>query len=168
VIESYFAGVKDKSKTFEHRMYRIPSVNANDTVGTAIGGAALYMFDKGNETKRNATWQFVKFLCSPDVSAYFYVKSNYFPLNNDALNTKYVKDYLKATPNKKVCLDMLIESASMYKSQEAWMPSYGVFDGMTGDQCMLYFTGKQNIDKTIDNIVKKTDVLLKMYKNANG
>jgi sn-glycerol 3-phosphate transport system substrate-binding protein len=169
-IETTFKGVpaKDKaSRTFDHRMYRIPTVNADDSIGTAIGGAAVYMFNKGDNARRNATWQFVKFLSTADVSAYWYVKTNYFPLNNDAINTKYVQDYLNKTPNKKVCLSILTESASTPKFQESWMPSYGMFDSLTGDQALLCNQGKQTVDETVKNIKIKTERLLTAYQNAN-
>jgi sn-glycerol 3-phosphate transport system substrate-binding protein len=169
-IETTFKSVPQKekaTKTFEHKMYRIPTVNASDSIGTAIGGAAVYMFDRGNETTKKATWEFVKFLSTAEVSAYWYVKTNYFPLNSDAINTKYVQDYLNKTPNKKVCLGIQAESVSTPKFQESWMPYYGVFDTMTGDQTLLFCQGKQTLDETVKSIKNKTEKLLKQYANAN-
>jgi ABC-type glycerol-3-phosphate transport system substrate-binding protein len=166
-IEQTFATFKDKSKVFDHRMARIPSVNDDDSIGEAIGGSAVYMFDKGDSVKKTASWEFVKFLASTDVSAYWYVQSGYFPLNNDALKTKYVADCWKKTPNKTSMIKVRSDSVNTYKFQEPWIPGYYFYDTAIINECMLIGQGKRTVDQAVNSISKKASDTLATYARAN-
>lgn len=170
-IDQYFDSVAPKDrekKVFEHRMASIPSVNADDAIGSAIGGSALYMFNKGDGVKKNAAWDFVKFISSADVSAYWFVNSGYFPLNNDALNTKYVQDALSKKPAKKALVEILNNSVKYYKFQEPYMPNISVYNNTIGDQIALLAQGKQTVDQTVTYISKNAQGLINNYNKANA
>jgi sn-glycerol 3-phosphate transport system substrate-binding protein len=149
-------------------MAATPSVNANDAIGSAIGGSALFMFNKNDETRKKASWDFVKFMSSVDVSAYWFINSGYFPLNNDALKTKYVQDALTQKPAKKSLLTILTNSEKYYKFQEPYMPTISVYNNAIGDQVALLAQGKQTVDQTVTNISKKAQGLLDNYNKANA
>lgn len=166
-MQEYFASVKDKSKVFTTAMAPIPKISANDAKAEAVGGSGVYMFNRGSETSKNATWDFVKFLTSVDVSAYWYAESGYFPVNDDYINTKYVQDLIKKDPMRMVPLDIRKDSSNYYKFQEPWIPAYSVYLNTVGDQTSLLAQDKQTVDKTVTNITKKAEDLLKTYWNAN-
>lgn len=45
-------------------------VSESDKGGVSIGGASLWALNNEDEAKKAATWEFVKFLVSPESQAY--------------------------------------------------------------------------------------------------
>lgn len=167
VIDDYMQTVKPE-KRFETLMARLPAVNANDSMAEAASGSYMFMFDKKDAKRKDATWQFVKFLLSVDASAYWYVASGYFPANSDALNTKYVQDDLAAKPAKKFPLTIRAESAKFYKFQEPLIPNQQKYSDLLGDQCALIGDGKATVDQALEKIKTGANTILEQYRKANA
>lgn len=167
-VRDYLAGLKDKNKVFEPKMSRLPCVNADDSVDEGAGGSAVYMFDKGDKAKKSATWDFVKFLASTDVSAYWYVNSGYYPVSNDAYNTKYVADYLDKDENIKYMATALIDSAANYKFQSPFIPSQNAYTTIVQNVSVQIAENKKSVDEGCTMIVKKAESILAEYRKANA
>ena len=57
-----------------------PKVKESDKGGVSIGGASLWALDNKDPKKLRATWEFVKFLISPESQAYWNAQTGYFPV----------------------------------------------------------------------------------------
>jgi ABC-type glycerol-3-phosphate transport system substrate-binding protein len=148
-------------------MARIPAINADDSMDEAIGGSTLYMFDKDNDKLKNATWDFLKFLCSVDVSAYWYVNSGYFPANNDAYNTKLVQDLWAKDSQYKIMPTVLTDGAKNYKFQSPFTPNLSNYDTTIQNNAVLVANGKRSVDEAVKAITKAADDGLAKYWAAN-
>lgn len=69
---------EDVNGKFEVATAYFPMVNEGDKGCVSIGGASLWALNNEDEAKKAATWEFVKFLVSPESQAYWNAQTGYF------------------------------------------------------------------------------------------
>jgi sn-glycerol 3-phosphate transport system substrate-binding protein len=72
-----------------------------------VGGASLVIFKNENADLQNAAWKFVRFMTSPESSAYLTTNTGYLPIYMDALEAGTVADYVAQHPNRKPAIESL-------------------------------------------------------------
>jgi sn-glycerol 3-phosphate transport system substrate-binding protein len=87
--------------------------------GVAIGGASNWILNNKSQDEQNATWEFMKYLSSPKVQAYWSVSSGYFPITKKAYDEQIVKDNIVKYPQFQTAIDQLHQTKSTYNSQGA-------------------------------------------------
>ena len=76
--------LQDVNGKFEVGTAYFPSVKDSDQGGVSIGGASLWALNNQDPKKLRATWEFVKFLVSPESQAYWNAQTGYFPVTTAA------------------------------------------------------------------------------------
>ena len=71
--------LQDVNGKFEVGTAYFPKVSSSDEGGVSIGGASLWALDNQDPKKLRATWEFIKFLISPESQAYWNAQTGYFP-----------------------------------------------------------------------------------------
>lgn len=87
-----------------------PGIDAEDKGGVSIGGASLWMIESGDDAKKQATWEFIQYLVSPEAQAEWNVGTGYFPVNLAAHEEKVFQDNLKEFPQFQTAIDQLHDS----------------------------------------------------------
>lgn len=80
---------------------------AADGYGVPIGGCSLVMFSTVPEEKREATWEFIKFMTDTEQTAYASEATGYVPLRASAELEENLQALYKECPQYKVALDQL-------------------------------------------------------------
>ncbi|MGB4609412.1 MAG: ABC transporter substrate-binding protein [Saccharofermentanales bacterium] len=97
---------------FEVGTAYFPGIDAEDKAGVSIGGASLWMIDSGDDTRKDATWDFVQYLVSADVQAKWNVATGYFPVNTGAHDTDVFKENIEKNPQFKTAIDQLHDATA--------------------------------------------------------
>jgi len=63
-----------------------------------FAGTDIIMFSTAKEDEKRAAWEFMKYLISPEVTAYWAVNTGYLPVRRSALQTTIWKQAAKADP----------------------------------------------------------------------
>ena len=100
----------DVNGKFEVGTAYFPKVNADDKGGVSIGGASLWALDNQDDTKKAATWEFVKFLVSPESQAYWNAQTGYFPVTTAAHDEPVFKENMARYPQFGTAIDQLHDS----------------------------------------------------------
>lgn len=103
--------LEDVNGKFEVGTAYFPKVNADDRGGVSIGGASLWALNNGNEAKKAATWEFVKFLISPESQAYWNAQTGYFPVTVAAHDEPVFKENIEKYPQFGTAIDQLHDSS---------------------------------------------------------
>jgi sn-glycerol 3-phosphate transport system substrate-binding protein len=82
------------------------TANAN-AGGTIIGGASLWIMNGRPSYEQKASWEFVKFLESPENMAYWHTHTGYFPVDKKALNDPTDQAWIQQYPQFKTAIDQL-------------------------------------------------------------
>jgi sn-glycerol 3-phosphate transport system substrate-binding protein len=102
----------------------LPKPNGAKDGGVVVGGASLYILNNKPQEEQNAAWEFIKYLTSPQVQAYWHVNTGYFPITKKAYDEQLVKDNLAKYPQFKTAVDQLHNTKANKATQGAVM---GVF-----------------------------------------
>jgi sn-glycerol 3-phosphate transport system substrate-binding protein len=115
------AGVKGlvDNADFEVGVAYLPHPDGVDPQGVVIGGASLWMAKDINEKQEQASWDFMKYLSTPEVQAKWHVESGYFAINPAAYEEDIVKQEWEKYPQLKVTVDQLHDTVSSPATQGA-------------------------------------------------
>ena len=110
-LKSLLLNVGDK---FEIGVGYFPKIDKNDVGGVSVGGGSLWMMNTGDTRREDASWEFLKFMISPDMQAYWNMMTGYFPITVKAAETDVFKQNIAKYPQFQVAIDQLNSSAPQY------------------------------------------------------
>ncbi len=99
---------------FEIGVAYFPSINRGDVGGVSVGGGSLWMMGTGDKVREDATWEFLKFMISPEMQAFWNAKTGYFPVTVAAAETETFKKNIAQYPQFQVAIDQLHDTAPQY------------------------------------------------------
>lgn len=106
--------LQDVNGKFEVGTAYFPKVKSTDEGGVSIGGASLWALNNNDAKKTRATWEFVKFLISPDSQAYWNAQTGYFPVTTAAQEEPVFKENVEKYPQFQTAIDQLHDSSPKY------------------------------------------------------
>jgi len=161
-LSSVLAGVNGK---FEVGTGFLPKVSNSDKGGVSIGGASLWIMDKNDEAKQQASWEFLKFMVSAKEQAYWNANTGYFPVNKKAYALKEVKDNLAKYPQFQTAIDQL--HASTPASKGALLGVFPESRAATETNIETMLGGKQTPQEALDNAAKISNSAIDKYNRTN-
>jgi len=84
-----------KSAKFDFGVSYLPKNKRN---AVPLGGAHLFVFQKTSDAKQKASWEFIKWLSSPENAARWSIESGYIAPRKSAMETPAMKEYVKKFP----------------------------------------------------------------------
>lgn len=106
--------LQDVNGKFEVGTAYFPKVKSTDEGGVSIGGASLWALNNNDPKKTRATWEFVKFLISPESQAYWNAQTGYFPVTTAAQEETVFKENVEKYPQFQTAIDQLHDSSPEY------------------------------------------------------
>ena len=143
----------------------MPDVNPTDKGGACIGGASLAMFDNGDDAKKAAAWEFIKYAASAETQSTWSQATGYLPIN---LGTKDLDDYkafVEKTPAVELALEQFESSNPMV--QEPVMMMQGSIDSVIKDASTNLCEGSMNAEEATAYVVEECNKLFDEYNRAN-
>ena len=147
--------IKSKiNDTFELGTAYFPAVSSTDKGGVSIGGASLWIMDKGDDDKAKAAFEFIKFMVSADVQAQWAQATGYFSVNKEAYEIPSMVEYLNNNPEFQTAIDQLREP----NNQSGAL--LGVFPEARA-------AIEENIEKVLNNELSASEAVLNLTKTIN-
>ncbi|ABV34217.1 MULTISPECIES: ABC transporter substrate-binding protein [Pseudothermotoga] len=112
------------------------------TQNALFAGTDLIMFSTAKDEEKKAAWEFMKFLISPDITAYWATKTGYLPVRKSATETDLWKKFLAENPDAEVPLKQL-PNGVFDPQLGVWAEIRTIVGNMVND--VLY--GKKTIDE---------------------
>lgn len=107
--------LNDVNGKFEVGTAYFPKVSNDDKGGVSIGGGSLWALNNEDAAKQTATWEFIKFLVSPESQAYWNAQTGYFPVTTAAHEEPVFKENIAKYPQFQTAIDQLHDSAPQYQ-----------------------------------------------------
>lgn len=98
--------------------------DASSEGGVIVGGASLWMMNNRPDEEQQAAWEFIKYLTTPQVQAFWHINTGYFPITKKAYDEQIVIDNMNQFPQFKTAVDQLHQTTLNTATQGAVM---GVF-----------------------------------------
>ena len=141
---------------FEVGVANYPKVNEDASFGATVSGSCLVMFDHGDETRRAAARELVKYLTGAAVQADFAVGTGYIPSNQDAVEQEAYQALIAEYPQYGVGAEQLAQTPADMRS---------VTVGPSAD---FYYTIQNCVSDMLDEDQSPTETVQIMEEELGG
>ncbi len=85
--------------------------------GTIIGGASVYIMKDRSPQEQDCAWQFVKFVTTPEIQAYWHTASGYYPVRKKSYDVQEDKDWVAKYPQFTTAVEQLHAAPNIRATQ---------------------------------------------------
>ena len=158
--------LQDVDGKFEVGTAYFPKVKSTDEGGVSIGGASLWALDNNDPKKLRATWEFVKFLISPESQAFWNAETGYFPVNVDAHDEDVFKENIEKYPQFQTAIDQLHDSAPQYAG--ALLSVFSEARAIVESEIESMLNGNEAVDEAVDSMASQINDAIEEYNLVNN
>ena len=158
--------LQDVDGKFEVGTAYFPKVKSTDECGVSIGGASLWALDNNDPKKLRATWEFVKFLISPESQAFWNAETGYFPVNVDAHDEDVFKENIEKYPQFETAIDQLHDSAPQYAG--ALLSVFSEARAIVESEIESMLNGNETVDEAVDSMASQINDAIEEYNLVNN
>lgn len=158
--------LQDVDGKFEVGTAYFPKVKSTDEGGVSIGGASLWALDNNDPKKLRATWEFVKFLISPESQAFWNAETGYFPVNVDAHDEDVFKENIEKYPQFETAIDQLHDSAPQYAG--ALLSVFSEARAIVESEIESMLNGNEKVDEAVDSMASQINDAIEEYNLVNN
>lgn len=161
-LKSLLTNVGDN---FEIGTGYFPNIHAEDEGGVSIGGGSLWMLKTGDEARQNAAWEFIKYMISPDVQAFWNAQTGYFPITV----ATHELDAFKANMEKYPQFGTAIEQLHATKPQfaGALLSVFPEARALVETYTEKLINGEMSIDDVVKNLAREINSAIEIYNLTN-
>lgn len=84
--------------SFEVGMAWLPGGMDGESFKSEVGGATILIPAAASQRQKNAAWQFMMFMASPEINLYWADQTGYFPTRQSVMETAEYAEYLERKP----------------------------------------------------------------------
>ena len=95
---TYMDRVAASANPFEVGMAWLPGGSDGESFKSEVGGAVVFIPAKASQAEKNAAWQFLMFMTSPEINLYWSDKTGYFPTRQSVQGTPEYEEFLTRKP----------------------------------------------------------------------
>ena len=143
-----------------------PKAKESDKGGVSIGGASLWALDNKDPKKLRATWEFVKFLISPESQAYWNAQTGYFPVTTKSQDEQTFKDNIAQYPQFQTAIDQLHDSSPKYCG--ALLSVFPEARATVESEIESMLNGKEDVDTAVQKMSDTINKSIKDYNTVNN
>ena len=158
--------LQDVNGNFNVGTAYFPKVKESDTGGVSIGGASLWALDNKDPKKLRATWEFVKFLISPESQAYWNAQTGYFPVTTKSQDEQTFKDNIAQYPQFQTAIDQLHDSSPKYCG--ALLSVFPEARATVESEIESMLNGKEDVDTAVQKMSDTINKSIKDYNTVNN
>lgn len=157
--------LQDVNGKFEVGTAYFPKVSSSDEGGVSIGGASLWALDNQDPKKLRATWEFIKFLISPESQAYWNAQTGYFPVTVAAQEEETFKQNVAEYPQFQTAIDQLHDSAPEYAG--ALLSVFPEARAIVESEIESLLNGNEDVDAAVKNMTECINGAIEEYNLVN-
>lgn len=157
--------LQDVNGKFEVGTAYFPKVSSSDEGGVSIGGASLWALDNQDPKKLRVTWEFIKFLISPESQAYWNAQTGYFPVTVAAQEEETFKQNVAEYPQFQTAIDQLHDSAPEYAG--ALLSVFPEARAIVESEIESLLNGNEDVDAAVKNMTESINGAIEEYNLVN-
>lgn len=125
----------------------------------------MYIINKGDDARVQASWEFMKWWVSAENQAEFCKLTKYIPVNVHAFESEDIQSWLAENPNYRVAFDALNDTDP--RIQEQLAPTQQEFQTIFLDTCQSWAMGEISAEDCVRIMAEKCNAALDEYNAAN-
>jgi multiple sugar transport system substrate-binding protein len=152
LYDTYVSNVGDK---FEVGMAWLPGGNDGETFTSEVGGAVIMIPEKASQAQKNAAWQLMQFMTSPEINLYWADKTGYFPTRQSVIGTPAYEEYL----GRKPAMQSVVSMANWINPRNQ-APAYDAAANLWRDALAKILVEGAPVRETLDAVAEEITELL--------
>lgn len=154
LYDTYVTNVA-KFANFEIGMAWLPGSIDGTRFMSEVGGSVILIPATASQKQKNAAWQFLMFMTSPEMNLYWADKTGYFPTKASVMDTPEYEDYL----NRKPAMRDIVAMGGWINPRNQH-PAYNTIANQWRDTLELIFNQDAPVQETLDKLAKEiADIL---------
>ena len=101
-------------------LWDVAMVPVNTSPGFSYGGGGLVMTAGQTEAQKAASWEFMKYMTSPEITAEWMSASGYFAVRKSVSELQSVKDYYAENPQMEHAANLLPFTTAQWSTKNYW------------------------------------------------
>jgi len=142
-----------------------PNIHPDDEGGVSIGGGSLWMLNTGDEARQNASWEFVKYMISPDVQAFWNAQTGYFPITVATHEVEAFKENLAMYPQFGTAIEQL--HATKPEFAGALLSVFPEARALVEQYTERLINGELSVEDTVTNLARDINSAIEIYNLTN-
>ncbi len=148
-----YRGLADNSQ-FEVGVAFIPK---DERFAAIPGGSNLVAFEGMTEAQEQATWEFLKYMCSPDVAGKYAAGTGYLPTSEAALNSSIYQEKLAEYPY----LDIAVRQLEYFVDMPFDESYVEIKDNIIGRYAQEVIVGDMEVQAAVDKMYEEAGAFYK-------
>jgi sn-glycerol 3-phosphate transport system substrate-binding protein len=148
---------------FEVKTTYIPHTDDSERNGVAIGGAALWLIDSGDDAINQAAWQFMKFVAEPAQQITWHTGTGYFPVRTD-IEDDGLNAFWDENPNFLTAIEQLEDTNTVLEDGSV---NYAVLGGRGGPFPAIRQITVEAYSRVLDDGLTAEEALNEAAERAN-
>jgi len=147
-----------EQSAFEVGMAWLPGGIDGESFKSEVGGAAILIPAVAPQRQKNAAWQFMMFMASPEINLYWADKTGYFPTRQSVMGMNEYEEYLERKPSMKNVVSM-----SSWINPRNQHPAYDACANEWRHALARIFNEGAPVKSTLDNLATIITEILEDY-----
>ena len=144
--------------SFEVGMAWLPGSSDGTSFKSEVGGAVLVIPSVASQRQKNAAWQFVQFITSPEINLYWASKTGYLPTRQSVTETA---DYAEYLANKPAMANIIAMGSWIYPLNQN--PAYHTVANHWRDALARIFNEGAPVKSTLDSLAREVEEILEDF-----
>lgn len=155
LYDTYVEQTKD---SFEVGMAWLPGGMDGESFKSEVGGSVILIPAAASQRQKNAAWQFMMFMASPEINLYWADKTGYFPVRQSVVDTPEYAEYLERKPEMQNVVSM-----SSWINPRNQHPAYDAIANEWRHALARIFNEGAPIQSTLDELAEIIEEILEDY-----
>ncbi|MDA1099453.1 MAG: sn-glycerol-3-phosphate ABC transporter substrate-binding protein UgpB [Proteobacteria bacterium] len=165
---AYYGSMKKQAKfDFAQSMLPLDTDSAAAPQNSIIGGATLWVLKGHDQGDYKGVGQFMKFLSSPEVQAWWHQETGYVPITTPAYELSKKQGFYKANPGTDTAIKQLSLNTPTPNSRGLRFGNFVQIRDVINEEMEAIWAGKKTAQEGLDDAVARGNVLLRKFQKAN-
>lgn len=161
-LKSLLTNVGD---SFEIGTGYFPNIHPEDVGGVSIGGGSLWALNSGNEAKEKASWEFVKYMISPEVQAFWNAQTGYFPITVATHELDAFKANVEKYPQFGTAIEQLHATGPKYVG--SLLSVFPEARALVETYTERLINGEMTVEAAVENLAREINSAIEIYNLTN-
>jgi sn-glycerol 3-phosphate transport system substrate-binding protein len=165
---AYYGSMKKNAKfDYAQSMLPLDTSSASAPQNSIIGGATLWVLKGHDQGDYKGVGQFMKFLSSPAVQAWWHQETGYVPITTPAYALSKKQGFYKSNPGTDTAIKQLSLNTPTPSSRGLRFGNFVQIRDIINEEMEAIWAGKKSAQKGLDDAVRRGNVLLRKFQRAN-
>jgi sn-glycerol 3-phosphate transport system substrate-binding protein len=142
-----------------------PNIHPDDKGGVSIGGGSLWMLQTGDDARQKASWEFIKYMISPDVQAFWNAQTGYFPITVATHELDAFKENLEKFPQFGTAIRQLHSTAPEYAG--SLLSVFPESRALVETYTERLINGEVTVDEAVQKLAAEVNSAIEIYNLTN-